>query len=217
MKNNRRGVLIILSSPSGAGKSSLAQDLIKWDHNIVFSISSTTRDARPGEKDGREYNFTSIGKFKAMVASKKMLEHAEVFGNLYGSPLEPVEQALNSGKDVLFDIDWQGGQQISNSSLQDDVISFFILPPSIKELELRLHNRAQDSSKVVRDRMKKSKSEISHWGEYDYVLINDSLDVTSKAIKNILCAERMRRSRQPKLVEHVRNLQNEYNEIESKS
>ena len=152
-----------------------------------------------------------------MVASKKMLEHAEVFGNLYGSPLEPVEQALNSGKDVLFDIDWQGGQQISNSSLQDDVISFFILPPSIKELELRLHNRAQDSSKVVRDRMKKSKSEISHWGEYDYVLINDSLDVTSKAIKNILCAERMRRSRQPKLVEHVRNLQSEYNEIESKS
>ena len=146
-----------------------------------------------------------------------MLEHAEVFGHMYGSPLQPVEKALKNGSDVLFDIDWQGGQQISNSSLQDDVISFFILPPSIDELESRLLNRAQDSVEVVSDRMRKSKSEISHWGEYDYVLINEDLDETGNAIKTILAAERMRRTRQPKLVEHVRNLQNEYNEIEGKT
>ena len=216
MKNDRRGILIILSSPSGAGKSSLARELMKWDENIIFSVSSTTRNARPGEENGREYNFTTIDEFKILVDSDMMLEHAEVFGNMYGSPIQPVKKALRNGSDVLFDIDWQGGQQISNSSLQDDVISFFILPPSINELESRLLNRAQDSAQVVSDRMKKSKSEISHWGEYDYVLINKDLKVTGKCIKNILVAERMRRTRQPKLVDHVRNLQNEYTEIEGK-
>ena len=212
MKDERRGILIILSSPSGAGKSSIAQLLMKWDENIVFSISSTTRNPRPGEKDGREYNFTSMDEFEALVKSDNMLEHAEVFGNMYGSPMKPVQEAINRGHDVLFDIDWQGGQQINNSSLRDDVISFFILPPSIAALEQRLLKRAQDSSHVVKERMKKSEAEISHWGEYQYVLVNDNLEDTGNAIKHILIGERMKRNRQPKLVQHVRNLQSEYAE-----
>lgn len=212
MKDERRGILIILSSPSGAGKSSIAQLLMKWDENIVFSISSTTRNPRPGEKDGREYNFTSMDEFEALVKSDNMLEHAEVFGNMYGSPMKPVQEAINRGHDVLFDIDWQGGQQINNSTLRDDVISFFILPPSIAALEQRLLKRAQDSSHVVKERMKKSEAEISHWGEYQYVLVNDNLEDTGNAIKHILIGERMKRNRQPKLVQHVRNLQSEYAE-----
>ncbi len=210
MKNNRRGVLIILSSPSGAGKSSIAKLLMEWDRNIVFSVSSTTRDPRPGEKNGREYNFTSMIEFKNLVKSDKMLEHAEVFGNMYGSPIKPVKEAIGRGSDVLFDIDWQGGQQINNSSLKNDVISFFILPPSIAALEQRLLNRAQDSSQVVQKRMKKAQSEISHWDEYQYVLVNDVLEDTGNTIKNILIAERMKRNRQPKLAQHVENLQKEY-------
>ena len=212
MKDERRGILIILSSPSGAGKSSIAQLLMKWDENIVFSISSTTRNPRPGEKDGREYNFTSMDEFEALVKSDNMLEHAEVFGNMYGSPMKPVQEAINRGHDVLFDIDWQGGQQINNSALRDDVISFFILPPSIAALEQRLLKRAQDSSHVVKERMKKSEAEISHWGEYQYVLVNDNLEDTGNTIKNILIGERMKRNRQPKLLQHVRNLQSEYAE-----
>ena len=212
MKDERRGILIILSSPSGAGKSSIAQLLMKWDENIVFSISSTTRNPRPGEKDGREYNFTSMDEFEALVKSDNMLEHAEVFGNMYGSPMKPVQEAINRGHDVLFDIDWLGGQQINNSTLRDDVISFFILPPSIAALEQRLLKRAQDSSHVVKERMKKSEAEISHWGEYQYVLVNDNLEDTGNAIKHILIGERMKRNRQPKLVQHVRNLQSEYAE-----
>ena len=208
MKNNRRGVLIILSSPSGAGKSSLAQDLIKWDHNIVFSISSTTRGARPGEKDGREYNFTSIGKFKAMVTSKKMLEHAEVFGNLYGSPLEPVEQALNSGKDVLFDIDWQGTQQLYQSK-PSNLVSIFILPPSKDEIESRLRQRRVDSGddeSIINFRMSKFKDEISHWVEYDYVVNNENLEICVKEILNIINVERKKRHRLTDLVDKVREL-----------
>ena len=212
MKDERRGILIILSSPSGAGKSSIAQLLMKWDENIVFSISSTTRNPRPGEKDGREYNFTSMDEFEALVKSDNMLEHAEVFGNMYGSPMKPVQEAINRGHDVLFDIDWQGGQQINNSTLRDDVISFFILPPSIEALKQSLLKRAQDSSHVVKERMKKSEAEISHWGEYQYVLVNDNLEDTGNAIKHILIGERMKRNRQPKLVQHVRNLQSEYAE-----
>ena len=212
MKNERRGILIILSSPSGAGKSSIARLLMEWDKNIVFSISSTTRAPRPGEKDGREYNFTSMNDFKTLVESDNMLEHAEVFGNMYGSPIKPVQEAINQGRDVLFDIDWQGGQQINNSALRDDVISFFILPPSLAALEQRLLTRAQDSSQVVQERMKESEAEISHWGEYQYVLVNDNLQDSGDAIKNILIAERMKRCRQPKLVQHVRNLQKEYAE-----
>ena len=212
MKNERRGILIILSSPSGAGKSSIARLLMEWDKNIVFSISSTTRAPRPGEKDGREYNFTSMNDFKTLVESDNMLEHAEVFGNMYGSPIKPVQEAINQGRDVLFDIDWQGGQQINNSALRDDVISFFILPPSLAALEQRLLTRAQDSSQVVQERMKESEAEISHWGEYQYVLVNDNLQDSGDAIKNILIAERMKRCRQPKLVQHVRSLQKEYAE-----
>ena len=165
----RRGLLIILSSPSGAGKSTLAKRLMAWDDSLRFSVSATTRPPRAGEVDGREYYFRSHDEFAAMVAAGEMLEHAEVFGNFYGSPKGPVVAAMEAGRDTLFDIDWQGGQQVRNSSLGKDVISIFILPPSITELDRRLRSRGQDSDAVIDDRMRKSRDEISHWAEYDYV------------------------------------------------
>ena len=168
---DRRGILIILSSPSGAGKSTLAGRLMKWDDTLSFSVSATTRQPREGEQDGREYYFRSHDEFRQMVAEDEMLEHAEVFDNLYGSPKGPVEEAISAGRDVIFDIDWQGGQQVRNSGLAEDVVSIFILPPSIIELEKRLRSRAQDSDEVISARMKKSRDEISHWAEYDYCLI----------------------------------------------
>ena len=209
---NRRGLLIILSSPSGAGKSTLAKRLIKWDPTIGFSVSATTRPPRPGEVDGKDYYFKSHDEFAALVDSDDMLEHAEVFGNFYGSPKGPVESAINEGRDVLFDIDWQGGQQVRASSLGKHVLSIFILPPSIAELERRLHTRAQDSDEVIATRMQKSRDEISHWPEYDFVLINDDLDETEAELKTIISAERMRISQQPDLVERVRALNKEFEE-----
>jgi len=209
----RRGLLIILSSPSGAGKSTLARRLMDWDDSLSFSVSATTRAPRRGEQDGREYFFRSRDEFQAMVAKGEMLEHAEVFGNLYGSPRAPVEAAITDGRDVLFDIDWQGGQQIAGSALRDAVISIFILPPSIAELERRLNSRGQDSAEVIASRMQKSKSEISHWPEYDYVLVNDDLDECEARLISILIAERLKRSRRPDLVEHVRALNDEFSEI----
>ena len=209
---NRRGLLIILSSPSGAGKSTLAKRLIKWDPTIGFSVSATTRPPRPGEVDGKDYYFKSHDEFAALVDSGDMLEHAEVFGNFYGSPKGPVESAINEGRDVLFDIDWQGGQQVRASSLGKHVLSIFILPPSIAELERRLHTRAQDSDEVIATRMQKSRDEISHWPEYDFVLINDDLDETEAELKTIISAERMRISQQPDLVERVRALNKEFEE-----
>lgn len=206
----RRGLLIILSSPSGAGKSTLAKRLMAWDPTLRFSVSATTRPPRPGEVDGREYHFRTRDAFEAMVAAGEMLEHAEVFGNLYGSPKAPVEQAMAEGRDTLFDIDWQGGQQIRNSVLGKDVVSIFVLPPSIAELERRLRNRAQDSDAVIAGRMAKSEAEISHWAEYDYVLINDDLDRAEADLRTILMAERMRRDRQPGLSEFVRGLNREF-------
>ena len=206
----RRGLLIILSSPSGAGKSTLAKRLMAWDPTLRFSVSATTRSARPGEVDGREYHFRTRDAFEAMVAAGEMLEHAEVFGNLYGSPKAPVEQAMAEGRDTLFDIDWQGGQQIRNSVLGKDVVSIFVLPPSIAELERRLRNRAQDSDAVIAGRMAKSEAEISHWAEYDYVLINEDLDRAEADLRTILMAERMRRDRQPGLSEFVRSLNREF-------
>ncbi len=179
----RRGLLIILSSPSGAGKSTLAQRLMVWDPSLRFSVSATTRAPRPGEQDGREYYFRSRSEFEAMVAGAEMLEHAEVFGNYYGSPKGPVEAAMAEGRDTIFDIDWQGGQQIRNSSLGKDVVSIFVLPPSIAELDRRLRQRAQDSDEVIAGRMAKSQSEISHWAEYDYVLINHDLDETEAQLR----------------------------------
>ncbi len=202
----RRGLLIILSSPSGAGKSTLARRLMAWDPNISFSVSATTRAPRPGETDGREYHFRTRAEFQAMVDSQQMLEHAEVFGNLYGTPRAPVESALMAGYDTLFDIDWQGGQQIRNSGLGRDVVSIFVLPPSIAALEERLRGRAQDSDDTIAERMAKSRDEISHWAEYDYVLVNHDVTQAETALRTILMAERMRRERQPGLADFVRGL-----------
>ncbi len=207
---NRRGLLLILSSPSGAGKSTLARRLMDWDPTLRFSVSATTRSPRPGELDGREYYFKSRQDFETMVQSGDMLEHAEVFGNLYGSPKGPVEAAMKDGRDTLFDIDWQGGQQIRNSALGRDVVSIFVLPPSIAELERRLLSRAQDSDEVIAGRMAKSQSEISHWAEYDYVIVNHDIDKAFNELVTILQAERNRRDRQPGLAEFVRGLNKEF-------
>ena len=206
----RRGLLLILSSPSGAGKSTLAKRLMAWDRTIRFSVSATTRAARPGEVDGRDYIFRSRAEFEAMVAAGEMLEHAEVFGNLYGSPKAPVEAAMAEGRDTVFDIDWQGGQQIRNSGLGRDAVSIFVLPPSIAELERRLRGRAQDSDEVIATRMAKSRDEISHWAEYDYVLVNRDIEAAEEELKTILRAERLRRDRQPDLSELIRNLNREF-------
>jgi guanylate kinase len=206
----RRGLLLILSSPSGAGKSTLARKLMEWDPTIRFSVSATTRAPRPGEEDGREYYFRDKATFQAMVDQGEMLEHAAVFDNFYGSPKAPVEAAMAEGRDTLFDIDWQGGQQIRNSSLGRDVVSIFVLPPSIAELERRLRSRAQDSDSVIAGRMAKSQSEISHWAEYDYVLVNHQVDETFADLKTILQAERLRRDRQPSLTGFVRRLNEEF-------
>ena len=206
----RRGLIIILSSPSGAGKSTLSDRLRVWDKDIVFSISATTREPRDGEKDGREYFFKSREDFLKMVDNQEMLEHAEVFGNLYGSPQLPVSNAIENGQDVLFDIDWQGGQQIRNSVLGKHALSLFILPPSIAELERRLNSRAKDNQDVIKNRMALARDEISHWPEYDYVLINNDLDKTENDLKTIIKAERLKLSQQPRIVDDVRNLNNEF-------
>lgn len=205
----RRGLLLILSSPSGAGKSTLTKRLMAWDPSIRFSVSATTRPPRPGEVDGRDYYFRSRPEFEALVASGQMLEHAEVFGNLYGSPRAPVEAAMIEGRDTVFDIDWQGGQQIKQA-MRDDVVSIFILPPSIAELENRLRGRGQDSDEVIAGRMAKSRDEISHWAEYDYVLVNTDRDRAEDDLRAIVIAERLRRERQPDLSDFVRQLNKEF-------
>ncbi|WP_375227744.1 guanylate kinase [Roseobacter sp. S98] len=213
MSVTRRGLLIILSSPSGAGKSTLARRLRDWDPDIEFSVSATTRAPRPGEQNGREYHFVSETEFKAQVADEGMLEHAHVFGNFYGSPRAPVQDAIDAGRDVLFDIDWQGAQQITNSALSAHTLSIFLLPPSITELRSRLEKRAQDDAATIARRMDKSWDEISHWGSYDYVLINDDLDDTEQRLRTIIGATRLRRSQQPGLTDHVRALQAEFEEL----
>lgn len=208
----RRGLLLILSSPSGAGKSTLSRRIMQWDPAISFSVSATTRAPRAGEVDGREYYFRTREEFQDLVANGQMLEHAEVFGNFYGSPRGPVEQAMSEGRDTLFDIDWQGGQQIRNSALGRDVVSIFVLPPSMAELERRLRGRAQDSDEVIAGRMAKSRDEISHWAEYDYVLVNRDIDEAEEQLRTILTAERLRRDRQPKMNDFVRGLNAEFEE-----
>ena len=208
-KSLRRGLLLILSSPSGAGKSTLSRKLMAWDPTMRFSVSATTRAPRPGETDGREYYFRSRADFEGMVKSGEMLEHAEVFGNLYGSPRAPVEAAMQAGTDIVFDIDWQGGQQIKQA-MRGDVVSIFILPPSIAELDRRLRSRGQDSQEVIAGRMAKSRDEISHWAEYDYVLVNDELEQTFESLKTILVAERLKRDRQPQLTGFVHTLNREF-------
>jgi guanylate kinase len=210
MSLHRRGLLIILSSPSGAGKSTLSRRLLESDAEVRFSVSATTRPPRPGEQEARDYFFKSRREFEAMVAGGAMLEHAEVFGNLYGTPLAPVEAAIGQGHDVLFDVDWQGGQQIRNSSLRDAAVSIFILPPSIAELEARLLARGQDSRETVAARMSKARDEISHWAEYDYVLVNESLPQCEAELIAIICAERLRRDRRPQLMGLVSRLNREF-------
>ncbi len=201
----RRGLLFVLSSPSGAGKSTLSKMLLEADDNISLSVSYTTRPPRPGEVDGEHYHFTDVATFKEMAANDDFLEWAHVFGNRYGTPKAPVEAALADGCDVLFDIDWQGAQQLYQEA-GPDVVRVFILPPSIEELERRLHSRAQDSDQVIGERMARAKAEIGHWDGYDYVLINDDIDACFEKVSQILTAERMKRRRQKGLIGFVRDL-----------
>lgn len=191
---HRRGLMLVLSSPSGAGKTTLSRMLLAAESNLVMSISATTRERRPNERDGKDYHFITGAEFEHRVRAGEFLEHAIVFGHHYGTPRAPVMEALGSGRDVLFDIDWQGTQQLKQQ--RDDVVSVFLLPPSRGELERRLRMRAQDSDDVVSRRMAKADDEISHWAEYDYVLVNENLEQTLLQLRTILSAERLRRSRQ---------------------
>ncbi|MFO1089469.1 MAG: guanylate kinase [Hyphomicrobiales bacterium] len=201
----RRGLLFVLSSPSGAGKTTIARRLLARDAQITMSVSVTTRAPRPGEQAGIDYHFITREKFRAMIDRNELLEYAEVFGNLYGTPRAPVEQAMAQGRDVLFDIDWQGTQQLSEA-LRDDVVRVFVLPPTAEALRERLINRAQDSASVVAKRMAEASREISHWPEYDYVIINTDIDDSDRAIDSILVAERLKRHRRVGLTEFVRGL-----------
>jgi len=210
LTDNRLGLLIILSSPSGAGKSTLAARLRAWDPEISFSVSVTTRPPRPHEVEGQHYCFVDEAEFRRLVENGDLLEHAHVFGNWYGSPKAPVEEALSQGIDVLFDVDWQGTQQLLGTQHALQGTSIFLLPPSISALRERLQNRAQDTPETIAKRMEKSWDEISHWGAYDYVLINDDLEHTAERLIGIVAAERLRRARQPGLVDHVRKLQAEF-------
>ena len=204
----RRGLMFVLSSPSGAGKTTLSRLLIERMPGLKMSVSATTRPMRPGEVDGRDYFFVDKPKFEAMVAQGELLEWATVFDNRYGTPRAPVETALSAGQDVLFDIDWQGTQQLREKA-RADVVSVFILPPSAADLEKRLHTRAQDSDDVIHARMAKAADEMSHWAEYDYVVINNDLETAFADVKAILAAERLKRERQIGLSEFVRGLQAE--------
>jgi guanylate kinase len=201
----RRGLMFVLSSPSGAGKSTLARKLLEADDNMSLSVSATTRPARPSEVDGREYKFLAKEQFEEMADRGEFLEHAMVFGNHYGTPRAPVEAMLIQGKDVLFDVDWQGARALRAAEPQD-VVGIFILPPSMAELERRLHARAEDSEDVIKKRMARSLDEISHWEEYDYVLVNTLLEQTLTQIRQILAAERIKRHRQMWLQLHVERL-----------
>ena len=212
---SEKGVLVILSSPSGAGKTSIARALVEENKNFLFSVSATTRKSRPGEVNGKEYHFLTVDEFREKINDGQFLEHAKVFGNLYGTPLEPVMGSINDGKDLIFDVDWQGGKQIRSSSLSKFVISIFILPPSIKALQERLMKRAQDSSETVKDRMTKSIGEIMHWKEYDYVIVNSNFEQTLHEVKSIITSEKLRRVRNSQLEKFIETLRYEYKELKS--
>ncbi|WP_051279125.1 guanylate kinase [Hellea balneolensis] len=205
MKANRRGIMVVLSSPSGAGKTTLTRMLLKENPDMAMSVSATTRQPRPGEKDGEDYYFISKNKFTDMVDDDEFLEYAKVFDNFYGTPRAPVEQALGDGRDVVFDIDWQGAQQLTQAAA-DDLVKIFILPPNMVELEKRLRTRAQDSDDVISKRMSKSENEISHWPEYDYVIVNENVETAMEELRTIVASERMRRRRQPWLSGFVKSL-----------
>jgi len=208
LNHERRGVMLVLSSPSGAGKTSLSRELLKNNTNIFLSISYTTRPARPSEVDKSDYCFVDNKKFNKMLENNEFLEHAKVFDHYYGTPKTPITEALDSGKDILFDIDWQGTQQLMNS-LQDDLIKVFILPPSAKELEKRLLKRNQDTDIIVKKRMSKASNEISHYAEYDYIIINEDFDDSLRKIEAILIAESLKRSRQTNIQDIIKDLRDD--------
>jgi guanylate kinase len=201
----RRGLMLVLSSPSGAGKTTIARELMTLEDNLVISVSSTTRAKRSSEIDGTHYHFVSEDRFEEMVDNGEFFEHATVFGHRYGTPRAPVEAALAEGRDVLFDIDWQGTQQLAEKA-RKDLVSVFVLPPSTAELERRLRSRAQDPELVVRERMAKAANEVSHWAEYDYILVNDDVAQSVAQVQSILHAERLRRDRQIGLSNFVETL-----------
>jgi guanylate kinase len=202
----RRGLMLVLSSPSGAGKTTLSRRLLEKDDNVTLSVSVTTRKKRPSEMEGRDYIFIGRRRFDELVEKGELLEWAEIFDNYYGTPKKPVMDALSTGRDVLFDIDWQGTKQLSKAA-SGDVASVFVLPPSVSELERRLHTRAQDDYETIHRRMAKAADEMSHWNEYDYVVINRDLDQAFAEVIAILTAERLKRERQPGLSDFVRGLQ----------
>ena len=200
---SRRGLMLVLSSPSGAGKSTISKALLKNHVDLTMSVSATTRPMRPGEVEGQDYFFIDQKKFEEMVQADEFLEHATVFENSYGTPKGPVEATLKDGCDVLFDVDWQGTQELERNA-RNDLVSIFILPPSVEELERRLHGRAQDSDEVVAKRMAKATSEMSHWNEYDYIIVNEDVDASVARVEAILTAERLKRTRQSGMVDFVR-------------
>ncbi|MBP1882779.1 guanylate kinase [Sinorhizobium mexicanum] len=205
IKIPRRGLMLVISSPSGAGKSTIARNLLEADPELSISVSVTTRSRRPSEIEGRHYFFKSIREFEALRATDSLLEWAEVHGNFYGTPRDAVETAMAEGRDMLFDIDWQGAQQLQEK-MGGDVVSIFILPPSMAELQSRLHRRAEDSEEVIATRLANSRAEIEHWREYDYIVVNDDLDRAFSAVRAIVDAERLRRDRRPGLFEFVNGL-----------
>ena len=201
----RRGILLVLSSPSGAGKTTITRELVHRDPQLHISVSVTTRPPRKGEVDGQHYHFVKHARFDEMVAGGELLEHASVFGHFYGTPRAPVEAALSAGRDIISDIDWQGTQQLAQT-VRDDLVAVFVLPPSMTALEERLKTRAQDSDEVVRARMAKSSDEMSHWPEYDYVFINRDIAESVRQVQAILAAERVRRGRLRGLADFVNRL-----------
>jgi guanylate kinase len=197
--------MLVLSSPSGAGKSTIARTLLETDKHIGLSVSVTTRQRRPSEIEGVHYHFISIREFERLRDSEALLEWAEVHGNFYGTPREPVEAAMAEGRDMLFDIDWQGAQQLQEK-MAADVVSIFVLPPTMTELQSRLHRRAEDSEEVIATRLANSRSEIAHWREYDYVIVNDDLNIAFDSVQSIVKAERLRRDRRHGMFDFVRGL-----------